>query len=266
MTRFFPAWCSRPVAHWFRTSLPGMAAVLAIFGWVPNALADRSDDVARIHLEALGGKERVAALAAMHATGAVVSRAGRVRFTMVAARPNRLRLETGSGNRTLVQATDGVNPSWEFDTGKWPPRYQNMPENIGRTFATDAEFDDPLVGGKERGYTFEYSGETTVENRRLLRIQVSRPPGETFAVLIDEDTYLITMRVEKRAGGGGKSLQIQTRYDDYRPVEGVLLPHRITVVVDGEITQQTLIDDIDPNPPLTAETFARPKPTPAARE
>jgi hypothetical protein len=85
---------------------------------------------------------------------------------------------------------------------------------------------------------------------------------ETFALLLDAETYLIAMRIEKRGGAGGKALQVQTRYDDYRPVDGVLFPHRITVVVDGRIVQQTIIENIEPNPPLTPETFTRPKAPP----
>ncbi len=224
------------------------------------ARADRADDLVRIHVEALGGRERINALAAMRATGDVVTAAGRVRFNLIAARPNRVRLETaGAGTRSLVQASDGQEPPWEFDTGNWPPRYTTMPENVGRTFAADAEFDDPLVAGATRGFAFEYAGETEVDGRKYLRVLVTRKPAESYAVLLDSDTYMIAMRAEKRQVAPGKAVQIVTHYDDYRPVDGVLLPHKITVTVDGKITQQTLVDDVTPNPELTPETFTRPK-------
>jgi hypothetical protein len=245
-----------------------LALVGALLAGAPLLRADRTEDLARIHLEALGGRERIDALAALRATGQVIDAEGRrVRFTMTAARPARVRLETGGGTRTLVQATDGKEPPWEFDTGKWPPRYQTMFENVGRTFATDAEFDDPLVAGAPRGYTADFTGETLVEGRKLLRVVVTRKPAEAFTLLLDAETYLIAIRVEKRSGSGGKTFQVQTRFDDYRPVDGVLLPHKVTIAVDGRVTQQTLIDNIEPNPALTPETFTRPKaPAPAPAE
>jgi hypothetical protein len=226
----------------------------------PAVRADRVDDLARIHVEALGGRERIAALAAMRASGEVDTGGKRVRFTLTAARPDRVRLETaGGGSRTLVQATDGREPPWEFDTGSWPPRYQTMPENVARAFAADAEFDDPLVAGRARGFEFEYAGDAQIEGHAYLRVLVKRNPGQSFAILIDADTYMIAMRTEKRQGAGGKATQIVTRYEDYRPVDGVLLPHRITVTVDGRVLQQTVIEAIIANPELTVETFTRPK-------
>src|SRR4051812_3711459 len=81
------------------------------------ARADTGEELARIHVEAIGGKQRIAALVALRATGSVVAGGKQVRFTLTAARPAKVRLETESGGRTLVQASDGAEPPWEFDTG-----------------------------------------------------------------------------------------------------------------------------------------------------
>ena len=225
-----------------------------------EALAAKAADLARIHLEAMGGQKRVEALAALRATGQVQSAGKQVAFTLTAARPNRIRLETESGGRTLVQASDGKEPPWEFDTGTWPPKYQTMADASARTFTADAEFDDPLVAGKKRGYEIEDGAEAEVDGRRLIRVPVTRNRKEKFHLLLDPDTYLIRLRVEQRAGADGKPVLMITRFDDFRPVAGVLLPHQVTLIVGGKVAQTTKIDRIDPNPEITAETFSRPKP------
>ncbi|MCI0436242.1 MAG: hypothetical protein L0271_21755, partial [Gemmatimonadetes bacterium] len=74
---------------------------------------ERAEEIARIHLEAIGGERRVEALQAMRATGHVFTSGTRVRFTLIAARPDRIRLETEGNGRTLVQASDGVEPPWD---------------------------------------------------------------------------------------------------------------------------------------------------------
>lgn len=221
--------------------------------------ADQVADIVQAHVEALGGSERIEMLEAMHATGHVVAGGKRVRFTLTAARPDRVRLETENAGRTLVQGTDGAEPPWEFDTGNWPPRYRAMPESAARGFAADAEFDDPLVAGVARGYAFDFGGETTVDGKKVVRLLVTKKLTETFALLIDVETKMIVLRIESRTSTGGRSVQVLTRYDDYRPVEGVMLPHRVTVIADGAVKQQTLLEDIDANPALTKETFTRPK-------
>ncbi len=252
----------RLVGGFVAVSAWGMRCLLTcflVFGLAAVARADRAADLARIHLEAIGGKERVAALSAMRATGQAIAGGKLVRFTMLAVRPDRLRLETENGARTLVQGTDGVEPPWEFDTGTWPPKYREMAESSARVFAVDAEFDDPLVAGEARGYTLEYAGEVEVGKRKLLRVLVTRKLRETFSVLLDDETYFIVMRVDHRTSPAGRNLQVVTHFDDFRPVAGVLLAHRITVAVDGQPSQQTKIVHIEANPEFKPDVFSRPK-------
>jgi hypothetical protein len=230
-----------------------------LLGLLSPAWADRAQELARIHVEAIGGRERIEKLAALRATGQVRAGGKQVRFTMTAARPDKVRLETEAGGRTLVQGTDGVGPAWEFDTGTWPPQYRDMAAANAKTFVADAEFDDPLVAGKARGYTFDYAGEMEANGRTMLRLLVTRNLRETYSVFLDSRTYFIVMRAEERTTAGGRKTHVVTHYDDFRPVEGVLLPHQITVAVDGRMTQQTNITRIDANPSLGAETFTRPK-------
>lgn len=223
------------------------------------ARADQADVLARIHIEAIGGMDRIKALRTLRATGQVVAAGKQVRFSMVAARPAKVRLETESGGRTLVQATDGVEPAWEFDTGTWPPQYRAMSDATARVFTADAEYDDPLVAGAARGYTFDYAGELMVDGRKLHRVLVTRKLADTFSLLVDDETYFIVMRVEHRTSTGGRKLQVVTHYEDFRPVGGVLLPHQITLAVDGRVSQQTKILRIEANPEVRDELFRRPR-------
>jgi hypothetical protein len=224
-----------------------------------SAAEDRVAELARIHVEAMGGRKRIEALASFRATGHVTTAGKRVRFTMTAARPDKIRVETEQGGRTLVQASDGVEPPWEFDTGTWPPRYVPMKENVAETFTDDSEFDDPLITGAKRGHTIEYAGELKVGNKALIRLLVTRNFTDNFSILIDPSTYLIVGRVEQRTSAGGRPIQITTRFEDFRPVDGVLLPHAIIVSTDGRVTHETKIEQIVANPKLTDDTFTRPK-------
>jgi hypothetical protein len=240
----------------YRPSFCGLVFTALIFS---TARADMAADIARIHMEAIGGKERIAALAAVRATGGVITNGKVVRFTMVAARPARARLETEANGRTLVQATDGVEEPWEFDTGAWPPVYRAMPAASAKIFAADSEFDDPLVTGSSRGFVIEYAGEMEVDGRKLLRLLVTRKLIETFSLLVDPETYFILKRVEKRTTVSGRSLHVITHYEDFRPVDGVLMAHKIVQSVDGRVTQETQITKIEANPKVNEETFRRPK-------
>lgn len=223
--------------------------------------ADRAAEIARIHVEAVGGSKRIEALSSVRVTGHVMVTGKQLRFSMLAARPSSIRLETEQGGRTLVQGYDGIETPWEFDTGTWPPKYREMNMATARTFAADSDFDDPLVSGEARGYTLDFAGEMMVDGRKMLRVLVTRKLADTFSVLVDDETYFIVMRVQHRESAGGRKVQLVTHYEDYRPVDGVLLPHTITLAIDGKATQQTKIARIEPNPKWEEGTFTRPKVT-----
>lgn len=211
------------------------------------------------HREAIGGAENLAALRSLRAEGTVQAGGSTVRFHFVAARPAAVRLETERGGRTLVQATDGTEPPWEFDTGQWPPTYRAMAPAAARVFAADAEFDNPLVAAVDRGYVLEEGGEVQAEGRRWRRILATRGLVETVFLLLDPETAWLALRLEEKEGPGGRKVRILTRYEDPRPVAGVLLPHRVVQVVDGVVRQTTVITRMEANPALEPGLFRRPR-------
>ncbi len=236
-----------------------LVALSAVGGFGAGLVrADPAADIAAIHVEAMGGRERVAALVAMRATGEVTAAGKTVRFTLLAGRPDRVRVETTTGDRTLVQGSDGVAAAWEYEAGATTPQVRKMAEGTARTFTADAEFDDPLVAGAARGYGFDFGGEAVAEGRKLFRVLVTRRLTETFTLLVDASTYLIVGRQEMRGTATGRRVPVLARYGDFRPVEGVLLPHQVTVTVDGRVTQETRIERIEANPVFEVVGFSRP--------
>jgi hypothetical protein len=248
---------------------PAMRVWALLAGWLFSgslAAADPLADLVNIHVAVMGGEERIAALKSFRATGSVTMNGKQVRFVLTAARPNLVRMETEGGGRTLVQGYDGVEPPWEFDTGTWPPRTRPVAEPVARRIVADAEFDDPIIAGPARGYALDYAGEVEVDGRKLRRILVTHKLTESFSLLLEPDTFLILFRTESRSSATGRPFLLSTRYGQFQPVAGVLLPHEMTTTIDGKVTQQMKIELIEPNPTLTPETFSPPKagPAPAA--
>ena len=224
----------------------------------PLGFADRASDIVAIHLEAIGGHKRVEAIVALRVTGQLATARDRASFTMTAARPDKVRMEMQYASGTLIQVTDGVHPPWEIDLGKSPPRHAPMDAETAKTFLSDAEFDDPLVAGPARGFQVEFAGEEEHEGRKMLRLLVTRKLSESFFLLLDAETYFIVVRIDEPLAAEGRRIQIVTRYQDFRPVQGVLVPHEVTVSIGGKLSQHARIDRIEANPRLTATTFTSP--------
>lgn len=222
-----------------------------------SAFADRATEIARIHVEALGGPARIAALSALRMTGVVVTETRRVPVTLIAARPARLRVESRLGDHTVIQAADGMGRPWQTNVGDTPPTFATMGAEPAERFMADAEFDDPLVHWEELRDRLDFVGERDVGGRKLLAVLVARIRGGNIVLLLDPKTYFIALRVQEIARSGAR-VELVTRYDDYRPVGGVLVAHRVTLFEDGKFLQEARFELVEANPQVSDDAFVLP--------
>lgn len=219
--------------------------------------AELAGDIARIHLEAIGGEARLARLESLRASGQV--RAGDQTMTvqMWAARPNRIRLELEAGDRRLIQGWNGQDAPWVKNGAE--AKLQEMPTGLQDDFKADADFDDPLYQSEARGFRLSYAGEDEVGGRPVVKLEARRASvRETSVLYLAADTYFIVRQDRTRQRADGSTLSTQTFYADFRPVQGVILPHRITVWAEEKLLNEVVLDWMEPNPPVDANLFAKP--------
>ncbi|MFI5357245.1 MAG: hypothetical protein ACHQ4G_07915 [Opitutales bacterium] len=223
-----------------------------------SARAVEADHLARIHVEAIGGMERLRALTSLRVTGVVYIDGRRLQFTMLAQRSNRVRIETRLGEHVLVQATDGKNPPWQVKPAAGSPAPSVLTGFEAREFAADAEFDDPLVDYAAKGYALDYAGETTWDGRKSFKLLVTRRLVDSYYLVVDAETYFITGKLATRQLEDGTTAQIVTRYEDFRPVAGVIMPFRIVVQAEGKPLHETDLQTMDANVPVPPGSFTMP--------
>jgi hypothetical protein len=232
--------------------------ILALACCVPPLRAEDADHLARNHVEAIGGTLRLHLLQSMKVNGYVDIDGRHVTFTLLAQRPNRVRMETQADGHVLVQATDGVNPPWELNPAAKPLNPHELTGVEAREFSADAEFDDPLVDPESKGYAVDYAGEMQWQGRQVYRILVTRRLVDSYYLLLDAETYFIVGKEAVRTLDYGREVKMETRYEDFRPVAGVIMPHRIVVSADGKLLHKTVLQQLEPNVPVPAGCFTMP--------
>lgn len=214
---------------------------------VAPSRADRVTEIAEIHRAALGGAERIAALHAYRSTGELRIGPTTALLTVTAARPNKLRVETRFPDRVVVAVFNGSTAMQR--TNDAPAQVLGADATYG--LAEAADFDDPLVAPAEDGCVVEFAGEATVDGDAVFRLLVTRRLTKTYFLAVDQRTYFIGQRVDTRDGAA----QMVTRYAEYRPVGGVLMPHRISVETPGQPARVAVFEHIEPNPVLDPDVF-----------
>ncbi len=220
------------------------------------APAQLGHDIASKHAARAGDK--LAALTALRAEGRMFIKDEVVPITFVAQRPNRLRVESFTPQRRVVQGYDGKNPPWVTDSAVKGGAPQDMGEAEARDFVANADFDGPLVGFAAKGYSVDYAGEGPVEGRAAFKLLVMNKSSDIFFLWVDAQTYEVVKRTVFREFNE-KRVAVDTFFKDFRAVGGVLQPHRIETVANGQTLYVMVIDRMEANPtPVPAEMFARP--------
>lgn len=233
-----------------------LSACLFLLG-APRLVADFANDLARVSIEAAGGVSAHEALRGLRATG--VTRVGEreASFILHAERPDRLRIESVGERGSLVRATDGVHAPWRLEDPLQGPRRLARAEE--RDFLLDAEFDSPLFDHARRGISLDPAGSELIDGKRYQKLLAVLRHTELVTLFIEEETGLLKRRRQTKRVGG-REAAVETIYDDFRPVAGVLLPHRIRTLVAGRELSDAQIESIDANPTLPPNFFAPPRP------
>jgi hypothetical protein len=234
-----------------RVALTVAVALLASL----QAHAQLGPEIAKQHAERAGG--RLEALRTLRTEGRIFIAGEMTQITTLAERPNRLRVDSFTPRRHVVQACDGVAPPWISHTDTREGAATPMAPSDAADFIANADFDGPLVNFAAKGYSVDYAGEETVDGRRAFKLLMMSKRDEIFFLWVDAGNHEIVKRVVYRTTNG-KRVAIETRFKDFRPILGVLQPHRVETSADGELLYAMIIDRMEGNVAVKEGTFTAP--------
>lgn len=229
--------------------MAAMLRALALLIAVASAAAQAQSPL-QLVADALGGAERVDAVETIQTQLATRTRlAGRavtVRSTVSVRLPDagRWDVKLGAGTRSVVVRADSV-----FALGRGSTRVGDADARRAR----QGLWLDPVVLAARRS---EVRADRL--GPQLLRLTVPAFP-EPVLLRLDADgrpALLSTFRDGSSQPGGGREY-LEVRYSDYRVVDGVAVPHRVTQAVAGAETGVSTVRTVRLNAELGQATFAR---------
>ena len=221
-----------------------------------SAQTQLTREIAQRHAERAG--EKLAKLTAYRAEGRTFIGEQEVPFVLWAQRPNRLRIESSTRNRRLVQVYDGEHAPWASHSEVANGAPQTMTGDEARDFISNADFDDPLVDFEAKGYSVDYAGEDELAGRAMHKLLVIGKADDSCFLWVDAESNEIVRRMTYRIGKEQRGV-IDMFFHEFKSVAGVLLPHKIEARTNGRVLYTTYIDKMEANPPkMPAGLFDRP--------
>jgi hypothetical protein len=224
---------------------------------------DASEVVAR-HVEARGGAERWRALTTLELTGIYAAFSFREPFRLIRKRGDRYRLDYVVLGKPATRARDDEGP-W----GQHPllqPEAAHITEDPYKSqLERESLFGPLLLDYQSRGITVTLIGEGEVEGQATVDLRLAFPGGAEEIWHLDPESWL-EVAVDTQIWDytqGTEPIRRRTFFDDFREVEGLVLPFRVEHQFGARL-EAMMVEKVGVDPQLDAAAFAAPpapKPT-----
>lgn len=228
----------------------------------PTAAAPSLDAIVAKNLQAKGGEAKLKAVQSMKMLGKVTIQGMDLSMLITTKRPNMMRQEMQFQERKIVQGFDGTT-AWMINPLMGSEAPQEMTGPQADLAKDQADFDGPLLDWKGKGHTLEYVGTEDVGGAKAHKLKLTKKNGQTQYLYLDSESG-IDLKTTVQVPQGGTTMTVETEMSDYRPVEGIMMPHALKTSINGMATGSIVVEKIELNVPIDEAQFKMPAPKPPA--
>jgi hypothetical protein len=105
-------------------------------------------------------------------------------------------------------------------------------------------------------YRITYEGEAEISDRKTLVLGLSSAEGPPMKIYVDATSFFI-VRVSGLFSMGGGTVALSAEFSDFRKVQGIEVPYRITNFAGNQKIAETFVDKYEINP-VIEDTLFRP--------
>jgi zinc protease len=133
---------------------------------------------------------------------------------------------------------------------------RDLPSSQREAAAADQKQDVVALLKNPSQYTFAVTGSENVGGVNASVLQVSSG-GDSFRLFVDPATGRVVRKISTARGPMAQGDQV-TDYSDYKSFDGIMLPTKATVTVNGEVIGSGTLTSAQVNPPVDAKVFEKP--------
>ena len=221
---------------------------------VQFAQAQTADEVITKYTDALGGKEKCAAIKSVSMDGITERNGNEItsKTTKVQGKLYRNELNFGMGSITTVVTAE---KGWRSN-----PRnggaFEAMSEEALKGMEAQLDCVNPMVDYAAKGHKAELVSKDTVDGVICNKIKLTTKGGKEIFYWIDAKTNLLYQSSQKGSGFGGNrgEVDIISVYKDYKAVEGVMFP--FSTELKGAMAGSPLVyEKIEANKPVDEKLY-----------
>ncbi len=231
--------------------------------------AQSSQKIVDEYVHSEGGAKALARIQTATITGSITDGATDKSgtYSLITKAPNKFYSEIIIEPHRLIEAYNGKSAWGQDTTADSPSNVSAAPHTLTGAAsaaweATGRYLNERLADAKKSKFGLQLIGSEEIEGRPAYHIEISLAPHVTREVFFDVQTHLIVREtIATTAQDGDKSPKPSSEefdYGDYRSVNGILLPYRITIHRSSH-TYTIAIARVELNAPVNDSVFDFPK-------
>jgi outer membrane lipoprotein-sorting protein len=219
--------------------------------------AQTLDEILAKNFQVQGGLEKLKAMTAIKMSGKIVIPARGMEMPMVVwqKNPDKIRIESTFQDKVIVQAYDGRKAWWIMPF--MAPEAREMSSEQRVQLAEQADFENPLVVYREKGYKLELLGGETLEGTLVFKLKLTKTDGREIYFYLDAASG-ITMKSAMKSKSGASETMEEIVFAEYKLVNGLLVPFQIENKSNGQTQALLTLTTIEINPVIDDALFVMP--------
>jgi hypothetical protein len=250
---------------------PLLALWFVIFGGSSPCFAQSAQKIVDEYVHAEGGAKALAKIQTASITGSLVDDATGQSgtYSLITKAPNKFYSEIIVEPHRLIEAYNGKS-AWGQDTSGQETGADSSPESTGAphtltgAVATEWEaagryLNSRLADTKKSKFGLQLIDIQDVGGRKAYHVHISLSPSVSRELFFDTQTHLMIREIipaaaqhQLRESKGAVAVELD--YADYRPVDGIVAPYRITLHRAGHV-YTVAVSRIEWNAPVNDSVF-----------
>jgi outer membrane lipoprotein-sorting protein len=196
-------------------------------------------------------------------TGNVSLQGMQLPMIVTAKRPNMMRQEMQIQDKKVVTAFDGEK-AWMINPMLGAEAPQEVQGPQGDMTREQSDFDGPLMDYKSKGTTVELvkadgadGTEKLADGTKAYKLKVTRKGGRVQYIYLDAQSG-IEVKTINQVEQAGQTFTIETELADYRPEGGLMVPHTVRNIMNGQPLMQMTVEKVEFNLPIEDALFKMP--------
>ncbi len=243
-----------------------LSALLFVFCFTATTTAQTAEEIIENYLENIGGSENWNKVEALKITANANQGGMEIPVELTQLSDGRTATVLNIQGQTVKQNVFDGETLWNTNMMSQKAEKSSQ-EDADNAKQEAANFPDPFLNYKAKGFSIEFMGKEDFEGSETLKVKLTMKPKMIDGKQEDNISYYffdtenfvpIAMQTEIKSGQA-KGMTTENTFSDYQEVDGLYFPFAITFGTKGQPGLSVTIEKYEINPEVDEAVFMFPK-------